>query len=205
MFQGAIPVETPDPDECRRSEDAAPDTASEGPKDEPGADARPAAEAEPGSRSQRMGVRIGGLGLLFPFDAGREVIEPPAVSRIPNTASWLRGLANVRGLLVPVVDAAAAFDRERAANADAYLLILGRGENAFGLLIDGLPRLLEVDASRSLAEPSNVPRLLGTSVRGAYGHADGVWFDVELDELLEALARYVAPAPGASSAAAEIH
>lgn len=195
----------PDPDERRRSEDAARDTASADSKGGPGVDAPAAEEAAPGSRSQRMGVRIGGLGLLFPFDAGREVIEPPAVSRIPNTASWLRGLANVRGLLVPVVDAAAAFDRERAADADAYLLILGRGENAFGLLIDGLPRLLEVDASSGLAEASNVPRLLGTSVRGAYGQADGVWLDVELDELLEALARHAAPAPAASTAAAQIH
>src|SRR6266566_4469722 len=49
---------------------------------------------------QRMCFRIGELGLLFPWEGGREVIAPLRVTRIPNTVSWFQGLANVSGGLV---------------------------------------------------------------------------------------------------------
>lgn len=189
-------MEASGPAERVRSDDSARDTTSAAHTVEPAADASVAMDAEPGTRSQRMGIRIGSLGLLFPFDTGREVIEPPAVSRIPNTASWLRGLANVRGTLVPVIDAAAALDLERDAGAGVYLLILGGGDSALGLLIDGLPRLLEVDVSRDVSESSNVPAMLATSVRGAYGQGDRVWLDVDLGALSETLAHHAAPAQG---------
>lgn len=141
---------------------------------------------------RRMCVRVGELGLLFPFDAGREVIVPPAASRVPNTASWLRGLANVRGTLVPVLDAAAAFAVAREAKTPPYLLILGHGDTAVGLIIDGLPRLLEIDIAERQPEQSHAPPLLHDSVIAAYTHGGRVWLDIDLDILLDTLAAQVA-------------
>lgn len=160
-------------------------------------DAADAAEAEASRRIlQRMCFRVGDLGLLFPFSAGREVIAPPAVSRIPNTASWFRGLANVRGTLVPVVDAADAFDVTHRPGMPPYLLIFGHGETAIGLLIDGLPRSLDVDASAAVADPPEVPGLLGDSVTAAYETAGRTWLEVDVDVLFDALAGHVAFAHG---------
>ena len=149
---------------------------------------------------QRMGMRIGDLGLLFAVNAGREVVAPPAVSRIPNTAPWLRGLANVRGTLVPVIDAAAVLGVVRTVGMPAYLLIFGQGEGAIGLTIDGLPRLLEIDAAKVLADPPTVPSPLAAGIRAAYAHHGQIWFDVDLDAWFDTLAREVGPLAGARSA-----
>lgn len=140
----------------------------------------------------RMCFRVGHLGLLAPPNDGREVITPPPVSRVPNTASWMRGLANIRGELVPVVDAAAALGVTRQTGARTYLLIFGQGENTIGLLIDGLPRLLHLSATGQLPEPPGMPRLLADSVMAAYEHTDRVWLDVDLDVLFDTLARHIA-------------
>lgn len=141
---------------------------------------------------QRMGVRIGSLNLLFPWDAGREVIPPPPVSRLPNTASWLQGLANVRGGLVPVVDAAAAFGVARESSLPTYLLIFGRGDTALGLLIDGLPRLIGVDPLSRLPDLPEGPALLEGGIAAAYDHAGQPWMEVDLDPLFDTLARHIA-------------
>ncbi len=141
---------------------------------------------------QRMGFRVGELGFLFPWDAGREVVMPPPVSRIPNTASWFEGLANVHGGLVPVVDSAAAFGVPPQTGVPRYLLILGQGEDALGLLIDGLPRLLEVNTSQRLAGLPELPALLnGGVLTAAYDHADRVWLDLDIAALSEALGRRI--------------
>jgi chemotaxis signal transduction protein len=152
---------------------------------------------ETGESSQvlrRMCFRVGDLGLLVPFDAGREVTAPLTVSRVPNTVTWLRGLANVRGTLVPVIDAATAFGVARDAGTPAYLLIFGHGETAIGLLIDGLPRLLDIDISRPVLDRPDVPRLLDDSVIATYEHVDRIWLDVDLDILFDTLARHLVPA-----------
>lgn len=141
---------------------------------------------------QRMCIRIGDLGLLFESDAGREVIAPPPVSRIPNTAPWLRGLANVRGTLVPVIDASLAFGVTREVGIPAYLLIFGHGETVIGLLIDGLPRLLDIDVSDLVTDRPEVPRLLGDSVTAAYENGGRRWLEVDPDVLFDTLAGHVA-------------
>lgn len=141
---------------------------------------------------QRLGVCVGSIGLLFPSDGGREVMLPPSVSRLPNTALWLRGLANVRGALVPVLDLAGALGVARESSTPSYLLIFGQGETVMGLLIDGLPRLISLDAATQLPELPEVPALLEGSVSAVYNHADRIWIDVESDLLFDSLARHVA-------------
>ena len=141
---------------------------------------------------QRMLLRVGALGLLVPWDGGREVAPVPPTSRVPNTPAWLRGLANVRGGLVPVVDVAAAFGLARASARTDYLLICGQGETAIGLLIDGLPRAFDVDAAAPLAEDAPLPAALAACVRARYRHADGVVLDMDLPSLFDALGQQLA-------------
>lgn len=161
---------------------------------EPADETADIADADPSRQMlQRMCFRVGDLGLLFPVTAGREVITPPAVSRIPNAASWLRGLANVRGTLVPVVDTATALEVARTADAPLYLLIFGHGETAVGLLIESLPRLLDIDVSGAVLDRPVVPPLLGDSIIATYEHGGRFWLDIDLDILFDTLGRHVAP------------
>jgi twitching motility protein PilI len=140
----------------------------------------------------RMSIRVGEMNLLIPADGGREVIPSPPISRIPNTAPWLLGLTNVRGNLIPVIDAAVAFGMTRAASAMAYLLIFDQDENAMGFLIQGLPSLLTLSASERIIGALPLPVLLEGSVIATYRHADTTWLDVDLPVLFKTLARDLA-------------
>lgn len=142
---------------------------------------------------ERLAIRVGGLHLLCDPDAGREVLLPPTVSRLPHTPEWLLGVANVRGALVPVVDLALAFALDRHSDHRAYLLISGSGENAMGLLVDGLPVLQHIQTGKRLDSIPPHPEMLKGHVRGAYRHAGAVWLDVNHEPLFETLARAIAP------------
>lgn len=149
------------------------------------------ATTEADLQRQRMSVRVGEYGLLFPWSGGREVTPVPPASRIPNSAAWLRGLANVRGSLVPVVDLAAALGARRRAGAAEFLLICGHGEASVGLVIDGLPRAFDLGAAQPHEERASLPAVLDASAIAHYRQEEQTWIDIDPDALFDVLARNV--------------
>ena len=51
-----------------------------------------------------IGFRIGEQYLVSPTDEVLEILKYPPLTRVPSALSWVKGIANVRGSLVPVMD-----------------------------------------------------------------------------------------------------
>ena len=51
-----------------------------------------------------IGFSLLGAGYVIPLDEISEVLEVPECTRLPRVKSWVRGVANVRGRLLPVID-----------------------------------------------------------------------------------------------------
>ena len=60
----------------------------------------------------RLAVRIGAENYLVEMGLAAEVVSLPEIARVPWTKPWYRGLANVRGRLVGVVDLQQLVGRE---------------------------------------------------------------------------------------------
>ena len=56
------------------------------------------------STSLAIGFRIGSLNMVTPVEEVAELLTYPSLSRIPGTKTWVKGIANVRGNLLPVMD-----------------------------------------------------------------------------------------------------
>jgi chemotaxis signal transduction protein len=141
---------------------------------------------------ERLAFRVGALGVLIPSNAGREVVTPPPVSRLPHLPAWLAGVANVRGMLLPVVDMAHALGLARDQVSKSYLLIHGAGEDAIGLLVDGLPQPLSFEESERMHGLPPHPDMFTGHVRGAYKRGDMVWLDLNSASFVGALGELVA-------------
>src|SRR3546814_20524216 len=62
-----------------------------------------------------VGFRLGARHLLVGFDEVVEIIPLPATTPVPGAASWMLGVANVRGTLLPIVDLNPFMEGERKA------------------------------------------------------------------------------------------
>lgn len=51
-----------------------------------------------------VGFRLGGQRFVAPMHEVAEILTPPPVARVPHAKSWVRGVANVRGNLLAIMD-----------------------------------------------------------------------------------------------------
>lgn len=141
----------------------------------------------------RYGYRISRLGLLVKPGTGTEVVPLVPVARIPNAASWMLGLINLRGNLVPVFDLKRALHlaspstglREASRDDKQMMLVFDKGEKAVALAIDGYPRPLA--NLRRLEQVSGIPESLARHCGGAFGTDTEVWLEFDHTAFIEQL------------------
>jgi twitching motility protein PilI len=107
----------------------------------------------------RLAIRIGAENFLVEMSMASEIVAIPEIAPVPWTRPWYRGLANVRGRLVGVIDLMQMTGREPLANEQAQqVLVFGESlavnagiliSRAFG--IRNLKDLTPLDAEPSRA------------------------------------------------------
>jgi purine-binding chemotaxis protein CheW len=89
----------------------------------------------------RVGTTVYGCDI----GAAQEIIPLRRATRLPGAPAYVRGLINVRGTIVTVVDLGARLEAGRAPIEDGSILLVRRGARLVGLVVD------EVVDVRSLA------------------------------------------------------
>jgi len=80
-----------------------------------------------------------------------EIVEYEAVTTVPNTPMWVRGVTNLRGRVVPVVDLAVKFGLPPSGISKFSCIIITEvifeGENlTMGVLADSVSQVIELSA-----------------------------------------------------------
>ena len=114
----------------------------------------------------------------------REIIEYPGLTGIPMTPEFLRGVINLRGAVVPVIDLAVRFGRPLTPVGRRTCVVIveiaGDTESLpLGILVDGVNEVLEVDAEKVEDRPDFGLGLRPDFVRGMIKREGG--FIVILD------------------------
>jgi twitching motility protein PilI len=142
------------------------------------------------SRRMRYGFRVGPVGLLINFNTVSEVIENTTICPVPHTPSWLSGLINLRGNLLPIFDLQKLLALQRVNHNEKRILILDKGEQAVGIIIDDLPRALDV--SQKLPRLPPLPSVLRACVSEAYSDDSVVWLEFNHQSFFFSLATQIA-------------
>jgi chemotaxis signal transduction protein len=130
----------------------------------------------------RQGFRIGDLGLMIRYEDGSELTEMPDVYRLPNAPDWFCGVANLHGVLTPVFELARYLGVPRDAQAKRMLLVLSRGADAAGIVIDGMPERLRFREEHRV-DDAPVPAQLESNVAGTYWVGERAWMDFKPADL----------------------
>ena len=107
---------------------------------------------------------------VFALETGsvREVIELVPVTRIPKTPPFMRGVINLRGHAVPVVDLRIKFDMPQVKDTVNTCIIIVdvevEGENChMGAIVDSVREVFEMGSDQI-----NPPPRMGTSIRADF-------------------------------------
>ena len=88
----------------------------------------------------------------------REIIMPMDVARVPRAQPWIRGVINLRGKIIPVMDLRARFLLAPAPESEQRVVIVvqkqfGDGESIFGIEVDQVLEVLAIPADRMAPPP----------------------------------------------------
>ena len=131
----------------------------------------------------KLGLQIRGEAWLVDLTEAGEVIPVPAISPVPLTRPWFKGVANVRGNLYSVTDLAALLGGEQVPlTGEARLLLLAeRFRAGAGLLLERSLGLR--NAAELKPEPKDVPERW---VRTHYADPDGKpWKELDVAALVQ--------------------
>lgn len=141
--------------------------------------------AAEGSRvSSRLALQVGEEGWLVDLADASEVIPVPAVTPVPLTRGWFKGVANIRGNLYSVVDFPAFLGGAGAALSEqSRLLLIGERFRMGAALL--------VDRSLGLRNPSQLKAIEGSGerplwVKGEYADEEGrQWKELDVAQLVQ--------------------
>jgi chemotaxis signal transduction protein len=137
---------------------------------------------------ERQGYRIGALRILSKYDASSELAPLPAIYRLPGAPDGVKGLANMHGNVVPVFELTRWFGVEHNQEAQQMLLVLGHGEGAVGVVIDGLPERKRFTQGDEVAVAMGHPRV-ARFAKAAYRDSGGIWMEFDDRRFFETFAR----------------
>lgn len=84
-----------------------------------------------------IGFSINGIPLIAKMDDVSEILPPPQTIRVPGVIQWVRGLANIRGNLMPILDMNGfLYGKETEYNKQTRILIINKLGVVAGLLVD---------------------------------------------------------------------
>jgi twitching motility protein PilI len=151
------------------------------------ASAAPGEDASAGREWVGVALRMAGELYLVAREETREVLSVPTqVTRVPGAKPWIKGLANIRGSLLPIIDLRQFLGSGTTPGTrNTRIIVVNHREVPAGLLVD------EVLGFRRFAETEFSGETLPTIVRcerylaGAFRRAAEQWPVLSLRLLVE--------------------
>lgn len=105
----------------------------------------------------------------IPIMRVQEIIRYQKLTRVPQSSHYVRGVLNLRGRVMPVIDLRLKMSlSEREADRHTRIIVVESRGLSMGMVVDEVSEVISVDADRVEPAPE-----LGTQVRTDYIHGMG--------------------------------
>lgn len=147
----------------------------------------------------RVGTELFGV----PISAVQEIVRVPAITRIPQTPTFVEGVINLRGRIITVVDMhkrldhqftgtvinAAGGDEETAQGArdrKSRILVVEAGGRLVGVIVDEVAEVLKLGEDRIESAPQMVSRIDNQYIKGVGKLEDDLLILIDIEKILTA-------------------
>lgn len=149
-------------------------------------------KGEVGERIQLIIFKLGNEEYAMNIDQIKEVVLTPKIAKVPQTASYIKGVANIRGNIIAIMDIENRFnlidktvstEKEKIAN---YTLVVESDEFKVGILVKEVPNTLSVNIADidSSTEIIRYTALDERCIKGVVKSGDRMIIMIDMFELL---------------------
>lgn len=96
-----------------------------------------------------------------------EIIKPVNFTHVPNTKPFVKGVVNIRGKIIPIVDLGLKLGLEKKAiDAESRIIVISQNEYTVGFIVDRIEKVYYIEKKSIEATPSNIPQTIEKYVKG---------------------------------------
>lgn len=123
------------------------------------------------SPAQYLTFQLGGEMFAVGILNIKEIIEYGSVTEIPMVPPFIRGVINLRGAVVPVIDLASRFGGKRSEVSRRTCIVIielaeGEERQDIGVVVDSVSEVLEIPASEIEPPPAFGARIRADFIKG---------------------------------------
>ncbi|EGS2999898.1 chemotaxis protein CheW [Escherichia coli] len=115
----------------------------------------------------------------------QEIRGDDQVTRIANTPAFIKGVTNLRGVIVPIVDLRIKFSQvDVDYNDNTVVIVLNLGQRVVGIVVDGVSDVLSLTAEQIRPAPEFAVTLSTEYLTGLGALGDRMLILVNIEKLL---------------------
>jgi len=120
-----------------------------------------------------IGFRIGDINLVTPLKQVNEILHFPRLTHVPGTRRWVKGVANIRGTLLPIVDLQGFLHNKPLSHTHrTRVLVVRKDELTVGLVVSEVMGLRHFKDEEKVTAVSRFDESLRNYVHGAFRQND---------------------------------
>lgn len=130
-------------------------------------------------------LRCGQLLVAINLADVQEINRQNSFCEVPEASRYVRGVMNLRGEVITMIDLRAALQQETNAETRTHNIFVRSREEVIGLVTDGVSDIVQIPDSKILPPPTNVKGVDQSSFRGVYtGDNDELVLILDLEQVL---------------------
>lgn len=132
-----------------------------------------------------VSFRLGPETFAFPVDAIQEILRVSTITRVPDAPHAVRGIINLRGRVVPVVDLRVRLGlKAETPGPRSRILVATLRGRVIGLLVDAVEQVVRLDRNRFEAPPADVMTEQSAYITAVYQQGGGLLILLDPEQVL---------------------
>jgi purine-binding chemotaxis protein CheW len=115
----------------------------------------------------------------------QEIILMGAITKVPRVPDFVRGLINLRGKIIPVVDLRLRFGMDIAESGEhTRIIVVNASGNIFGIVVDAVNEVLRIERDQIESAPAELLGLDQSYIQGLVKREEKIMILLNIDSIL---------------------